>query len=285
MDRDWDLAAVAVWRPNVAPVPIANDAARPGDMLTIAGYGSGNFRAQSGRCTQYLSPGPGLPFEMVEVHAAARHGDSGGPILNSRGELAGVLFGEGGGETSGSYCGRVRMFLSSLGGIGVPPMPQNTLVAAAGRPSLPMAAISPSSASSNVGALNVTPPPLVNPLAPPVQTDPARPGEEIVLNSNPTAATAQPATASIGAYPSTGADTVQFRSALPASQTTPSAAGSATADNAGGATGIPTAAAPGAVDRLTWEDIAGHTWGDQIKTVMAGLGILLLVLQVIRWVA
>ena len=48
---------------------------------------------------------------MVEVAVSARQGDSGGPIFNSRGELAGVLFGEGHGRTSGSYCGRVRWFL------------------------------------------------------------------------------------------------------------------------------------------------------------------------------
>ena len=65
MDRDWDLAAVAIWRPNVAPMRITADAPRPGEMLTIAGYGSGNYLAQSGRCTQYLSPGNGFPYEIV----------------------------------------------------------------------------------------------------------------------------------------------------------------------------------------------------------------------------
>ena len=43
----------------------------------------------------------------------AREGDSGGPIFNERGELAGVLFGSGGGATAGSYAGRVREFLKS----------------------------------------------------------------------------------------------------------------------------------------------------------------------------
>ncbi len=38
----------------------------------------------------------------------------GGPIFNSRGEMAGVLFGEGHGRTAGSYCGRVQWFLSSV---------------------------------------------------------------------------------------------------------------------------------------------------------------------------
>ncbi len=114
-DRDWDLAAVAIWRPNVEPVPIAANVPNRGEPLTIAGYGSGNYRAQTGRCVQYLSPGIGLPYDIVEVSAAARHGDSGGPIFNARGELAGVLFGEGEGMTSGSASARVRWFLASIG--------------------------------------------------------------------------------------------------------------------------------------------------------------------------
>jgi hypothetical protein len=112
-DRDWDLAALAVWRPNVTPLPLATQPPRPGERLTIAGYGSGSFRAISGQCTQYVSPGGNHPFEMVELSAPARNGDSGGPILNDRGEIAGVLFGSAFGQTTGSYCGRLRYFLSS----------------------------------------------------------------------------------------------------------------------------------------------------------------------------
>jgi S1-C subfamily serine protease len=113
-DRDWDLAALAIWRPNVDPVPVATQPPQPGEPLTIAGYGSGQYRTITGRCTQYVAPGFNQPFEMVELSAPARQGDSGGPIFNSRGELAGVLFGTGGGKTSGSYCGRVRIFLASV---------------------------------------------------------------------------------------------------------------------------------------------------------------------------
>ena len=70
-DRDWDLAALVVWRPNVAPVAISADAPRPGDPLTIAGYGSGDYRTASGRCTEYVAPGTNRPFEMVELSAGA----------------------------------------------------------------------------------------------------------------------------------------------------------------------------------------------------------------------
>jgi hypothetical protein len=116
VDRDWDLAALAIRRPNVQPIPLASQAPRPGDPLTIIGYGSGSYRAVTGRCTEYVSPGGNNPAEMVELSAPARNGDSGGPILNARGELAGVLFGTADGCTTGSYCGRLRGFLASVEG-------------------------------------------------------------------------------------------------------------------------------------------------------------------------
>lgn len=114
VDKDWDLAALVIWRPPVDPVPISQQAPRRGDLLTIAGYGSGAYRAATGRCVQYVAPGVKFPPEMVELSAEARQGDSGGPIFNERGELAGVLFGAARGTTTGSYCGRVRAFLENV---------------------------------------------------------------------------------------------------------------------------------------------------------------------------
>ena len=127
-DKDWDLAALSISRPNATPVPVSAAAPQPGEPLTIAGYGSGDYRMASGQCTQYLAPGIDLPYEMVELSAEARQGDSGGPIFNQKGELAGVLFGSGPGYTSGSYGGRVLRFLTSVvpggvpGGDGTPPV-------------------------------------------------------------------------------------------------------------------------------------------------------------------
>ena len=112
-DRDWDLAALAIWRPPVEPIPLAREAPRPGQWLWIAGYGKGSYRTAAGRCTQYFAPGTNMPHEIVELSVGAREGDSGGPILNERGELAGVLFGTSWGTTMGSYCGRVERFLAA----------------------------------------------------------------------------------------------------------------------------------------------------------------------------
>lgn len=115
VDRHWDLAALLIWCPqHIEPVSFSPTAPKPGDLLTIAGYGSGSYRAASGRCTQYVSPGKNFPYEIVELSVQARDGDSGGPIFNHHGQLAGVLFGASRGSTSGSYSGRVQAFLSSV---------------------------------------------------------------------------------------------------------------------------------------------------------------------------
>src|SRR4051812_21179227 len=113
VDSDWDLAALVIWRPKVEPVKIAAQPPRQGDLLTIHGYGRGQYRIATGHCTNYLSPRIDFPHEMVELDVEARQGDSGGPIFNQSGELAGVLFGAGQGTTLGSFAPRVRYFLAS----------------------------------------------------------------------------------------------------------------------------------------------------------------------------
>lgn len=114
VDSDWDLAALVIWRPQVEPVKIATQPPRPGELLTIHGYGRGKYRIATGHCTTYFAPRIDYPHEMVELDAEARQGDSGGPIFNQAGELAGVLFGAGQGTTLGSFAPRVRCFLASV---------------------------------------------------------------------------------------------------------------------------------------------------------------------------
>jgi hypothetical protein len=183
VDRDWDLAALAIWKPNVQPIPLATAAPQPGETLTIAGYGKGDYRASSGRCTQYVSPGGRLPYEIIELGTSAREGDSGGPILNGRGELSGVLFGtsvELFGRTIGSYCGRVRWFLAPAAtelermpgpetliarqpqqqpGAGASPSP--TVMASAGTPARPITAL-PAGSSGTPSRSGITPLPPVS---------------------------------------------------------------------------------------------------------------------------
>lgn len=114
VDADWDLAALVIWRPPIEPVKMSIRAPRPGDLLTIHGYGQGKYRIATGRCTTYYAPKADFPHEMVELDVQARQGDSGGPIFNHQGELAGVLFGAGRGTTVGAFGPRVGTFLSTL---------------------------------------------------------------------------------------------------------------------------------------------------------------------------
>lgn len=111
-DRDWDLAALLIWRPNAKPIPLSSTIPSLGEPLTIAGYGSGWYRSATGRVSQYVTPKGSLPPEMVQVTTPARHGDSGGPMINARGELAGVLFGTDRRQTTGSHCGPVHRFVA-----------------------------------------------------------------------------------------------------------------------------------------------------------------------------
>jgi hypothetical protein len=142
LDSNWDLAALVIWRPPIEPVSISRHPPRPGDPLVICGYGQGEYRAAAGRCTQYFAPRVDYPHELLELDVEARQGDSGGPIFNAQGELAGVLFGAGRGTTMGSYGGRVHSFLASLApDIGQPtdqiaavPPPRIDQIAAIGGP-------------------------------------------------------------------------------------------------------------------------------------------------------
>jgi len=120
-DPDWDLAALAIHRPKAEPLPVTAEMPRMGEILTIAGYGSGPYRAAAGPLSGLVSPRFGFPEEMLDLAAVeARQGDSGGPIINQKGEVCGVLFGSApgtvpaSGYTIGSYGGRVRQFLASV---------------------------------------------------------------------------------------------------------------------------------------------------------------------------
>jgi S1-C subfamily serine protease len=114
VDKTWDLAALLTARPAVEPVAIAEQVPELGDPLTIAGYGRGDYRQSSGWLIAYYAPGKDLPHEVLEVSTGARFGDSGGPIFNEKGRLAGVLFGSASQMTNGAHCGRLNVFLETI---------------------------------------------------------------------------------------------------------------------------------------------------------------------------
>lgn len=248
VDKDWDLAAIAIKRPNAQPVAMADRAPQPGEMLTIAGYGSGKYRAASGPCTQYVAPGMMFPFEMVELAASARQGDSGGPIFNSRGELAGVLFGEGNGRTSGSYCGRVRWFLA-----GVAPR--------VGEPA----------AEAIVDAKPLAPvPERIEPL-PLASLAAASKAVEPAANASQSSDRPE-APAAFGGE--------QKWQAVPQPVEPKQPVVAATRASSEVETAVVGAVA--ATREIGWHDIAGETWPEQAKTVLAAIGVLAIAGQALR---
>ena len=268
-DRDWDLAALAIWRPHVAPVRLASSVPRKGEQLTIAGYGSGKFRMASGRCTQFVSPGRNLPFEMLELSAQARQGDSGGPILNQRGELAGVLFGAAWGRTAGSHAGRVHKFLASVTGEFRDLPDSRTMIAQRPSPNTPRPAELqlPAGVSRNLQPGNR----LQHPTAPEgemyafnQESNPPRP--ESAQNATnqgtaPVAAIASHHTAQpIGRCMD---DRGVWRAAAPENEPAP-------------AIGISES------ETLGWDDIAGGTLPGRIKTFLAIVGLLAIFIQSVR---
>jgi S1-C subfamily serine protease len=265
VDKDWDLAALAIRRPHATPVPLASEPPRPGEMLTIAGYGSGTYRSASGACTQYVAPGLEFPYEMVEVAVSARQGDSGGPIFNARGELAGVLFGEGHGRTSGSYCGRVRWFLTSV----TPRVP--AAITQAEQASRAQVTPQSQTATQPLAAIPTRPVNMTQPLG----------SASLAQNAG------QPGTPAGATLANQGSQ--QFSPTMSASTPLPNSPAIA------GQTPIPAEAAslvastgagqdPQAI-QIGWHDIAGESLADQAKTVLAAIGVLAMILQALRWLS
>ncbi len=263
-DKDWDLAALVIWRPRAQPLPVSRQIPQPGELLTIAGYGSGSFRTATGRCTQYLSPGTNFPNEIIELSAAARQGDSGGPILNARGELAGVLFGTASGLTSGSHCGRVSQFLASVEPRFRNPSPENAAAAAANTKSqepagskltAPVTTTMPAGAGANDDGLS------------------PRPGTsgDLASTSVGSARTDDPLGTAASRSPS----------ALPYDPLPPLP--SSSTNNASVPAAAPTQFAPPTTDSSGWDDLVGHTIFDKFKTLMAAVGALAALSQILRF--
>jgi hypothetical protein len=266
-DRQWDLAALAIRKPLVAPVKVATTAPRPGEPLTIAGYGSGNYREATGRCTQYVAPSKQHPFEMIELSVEARQGDSGGPIFNTRGELTGVLLGAGKGSTVGSYCGRVELFLADVRPIFAPQSP-----AIASQVSRAPAAPTTRPVPKTPPAVEPTSEAVIATNLPPLAPVPRKVSQNEVLPRKPSKAQPQrdvPEVAVVDdrAEP-TGARTIQiYRPAMTSHGPFE------------GATDSPERAATNAV-RLT--DVIGKTPFERIKSALAFIGALTLLIATVR---
>ncbi|MDX1944851.1 MAG: serine protease [Pirellulaceae bacterium] len=297
-DQDWDLAALSIRRPTAQPLPITAAAPQLGEVLTIAGYGAGDFRFATGKCTQYLAPGEQFPYELIELAAEARQGDSGGPILNSRGEICGVLFGSGPGYTSGSYGGRVRQFLATVVPGGEPgsdtqppasnlaaappvaPVPHSTALhqpqpatpafgPSPSPPSPPPTSLSEFAAGRDNSLTPVAEAPLDPLLTPPPQASLAggfeAPADEEV---DPRAAVERRVAASLEDHSDRAPASIGFHSPLPPRDAPAMTAGTDL-----------NSAPPDQLLAAAWKKLGGPTALDQGKTILAAIGILTLLVQ------
>jgi hypothetical protein len=106
------LAALAIQRPEITPLNIAE--IDPSGILTACGFGpNGLFRSIAGSITGHPTAA-GATFSSTTITGAVRPGDSGGGVLNPRGQIVGVVWGQRDGLTYAT-CGRpVREFLNRL---------------------------------------------------------------------------------------------------------------------------------------------------------------------------
>lgn len=317
-DKDWDLALVQIPSPAMEPLSISATVPQVGEQLWIAGYGSGEFLLQAGLCSQFLAPYPEWPLELVEVGAAARQGDSGGPILNSRGELAGVLFGQGQGYTMGAYGGRVLQFLNQVPDIDSPARGTIAQLAAT------RSANSAAATSSDSAPQPISPPTQVGTMlvsssretlpdqrywyperrqpAPPQDPKPEYPAEPSALlarnavpspnlsvagkSSNESAPAASLSMYSLPqASPLASPVTSQYKSDLMTSKNPVAAAttGYGMSSPPNSAYSFSAANTPAEPQHLTFEDFAGHSLADQAITGLWCLGSIYLLFKICGW--
>jgi hypothetical protein len=111
-DRAHDLAVLAIRRPHIEPIEPTN-AGASGTLYTCGFGSSGQFRCIPGEVTGQ-AVAVGATFPSLTIRGAARPGDSGGGVLNSTGQLVGVIWGEREGQTYAT-CGQpVRDFLNRV---------------------------------------------------------------------------------------------------------------------------------------------------------------------------
>ncbi len=268
-DRTWDLAALMVWSPKMVRVlPLARELPKPGDPLAIAGYGSGSFRAVAGTCKQYVAPGANLPSEMIELSAVARQGDSGGPILNQDGELAGVLFGAGWRSTSGSHVMRVKVFLE-------PVLKEFN--------SSPSQLAERSQLPSYRWQQTGSPQPLQeeekkNSPAVTETTVPVKPLQDVVHGGQSLAAV-EPLVPPVPSRPQP--PTPSDRTI--ASQATPVSSGNEQASMTPGDTKqLALENASPVQQTIHWKDLLGHNWMQQLKSLLAAIGAITILVQLAR---
>lgn len=88
----YDMAAVLT-RPLEVPVAILGAQARQGEEVTVIGYPGDRYGTHTGRVMGYFEIESGQPWGDLMIDASSSDGDSGGAVLNSSGQLVGLVWG------------------------------------------------------------------------------------------------------------------------------------------------------------------------------------------------
>lgn len=108
-DRAADLAVLEIATSGTKAISLAEANPRPGQTLTACGFGRGDYRSARGGLVRYVGGEGGTP--TFELSGPARSGDSGGPILDERGRLVGLLWGTDGRVTVATAVSAIGPFL------------------------------------------------------------------------------------------------------------------------------------------------------------------------------
>ena len=112
IDRAHDLAGLAIRRPEIEPLTPTSEEIE--GILAACGFGSNSaFRCIKGSITGHPTA-VGAIYPSTTIAGAVRPGDSGGGVLNTRGQVVGVVWGQRDGQTYAT-CGRpMREFLDRV---------------------------------------------------------------------------------------------------------------------------------------------------------------------------
>jgi len=95
IDKAFDLVLIKIPAPQAKPCEMASDWPKKGEYVSAAGYDQGRtYRVRPGQLVTYKTAGYAAPApttSTMEISVEAQGGQSGGPMLNSRGELCGVV--------------------------------------------------------------------------------------------------------------------------------------------------------------------------------------------------
>ena len=117
-----DFAMLEITNPGVPAIEISSTIPQIGDSVFIGGFGGGRWKWNQGRITTWCGPSSaytGNEQAWMNISTPSVQGDSGGPVIDSRGYLIGVIIAGGDGETTAvcipRHLARINSWINSTG--------------------------------------------------------------------------------------------------------------------------------------------------------------------------